>query len=277
MLLNEPPVSQYDLRFDFLGIPIRVSWTFWLAALIFGYGAAQQIDYLFLDSSPGMAPWLLLWVGVMFASILIHEMGHALAFQYCGIHSTVVLYHFGGLAIPTSGRAPGLSASRLGRYENIFIAAAGPVAQLFLALATLLALRFVGYDLVGGDEKQLFEFGRGAIAGPTFLRDIPGFAGGKPITTPGLYAFVDFMLFVNIWWPMLNLVPVWPLDGGRIARELICIFGGTTYLANQVSMIAAGSIALLMFKWQQPFAAFLFISLAVGSYQLLNSSSQWRM
>lgn len=269
MLLNEPPESAYDLRFDLLGIPVRIAWTFWLATLIFGYGGAKSVDYLFYETSPGMAPWLLLWAIVMFVSILIHEMGHAIAFRHCGINASVVLYHFGGLAIPLSGRGPGLSALRLGRYQNIYIAAAGPAAQLVLAALTLLLLKFGGYGLL--------EVNRGIAAGPEFLTNIPGLDSGERIDRPGLFAIVYFMLFVNIWWPLLNLVPVWPLDGGRIARELIVLSGGTTHLATQVSMVVAGLIALLMFNWGQPFAAFLFISLAVGSYQLLNSMGHWRM
>lgn len=269
MLLNEPPESAYDLRFDLLGIPVRIAWTFWLATLVFGYGAAKLVDMLFLESSPGMAPWLVLWAIVMFVSILVHEMGHALAFRHCGINSTVVLYHFGGLAIPISGRGPGLSALRLGRYENIYVAAAGPGAQLILAGITLAALHFAGFSLL--------EANYGYAVGPEFLQQIPGLSEGEPITRAGIFALADFMLFVNIWWPLLNLVPVWPLDGGRIAREVIVIAGGTTYFATQVSMVAAGLIALLMFNWGQPFAAILFISLAVGSYQLLSSMGHWRM
>lgn len=269
MLLNEPPESAYDLRFDLLGIPVRVAWTFWLATLIFGYGGAKSVDYLFYETSPGMAPWLLLWALIMFASILIHEMGHAIAFRHCGINASVVLYHFGGLAIPTSGRGPGLSALRLGNWENIYIAAAGPAAQLVLAVATLVVLKLTGYGLI--------EANFGIPAGPEFLLNLPGLDSGARIDRPGLFATVSFMLFVNIWWPLLNLVPVWPLDGGRIAREVIVIGGGTTYFATQVSMVVAGGIAILMFNWGQPFAAFLFISLAIGSYQMLSSMGHWRM
>ena len=269
MLLSEPPESSYDLRFDFMGIPVRIAWTFWLAALVFGYTGARNIDYLFIDSSPGMFPWLLLWVIVMFVSILVHELGHAFAFRHCGINASVVLYHFGGLAIPLSSRGPGISAMRLGRYENIYIAAAGPGAQLILAVITLAVLHLSGYSLR--------EINFGYAVGPEFLSAIPGINQGDAIERPGVFALADFMLFVNIWWPLLNLIPVWPLDGGRIAREVIVIGGGTTYLATQVSMVVAGIVAVLMFNWGQPFAGFLFVSLAIGSYQLLNTFGHWRM
>jgi Zn-dependent protease len=276
MLLNEPPESSYDLRFSLLGIDVRIAWSFWLAALIFGYTAARNVDELFIDTSSGKLPWLALWCGVMFASILIHEMGHAIAFRRCGVNANVVLYHFGGLAIPTSGRGPGLSSLRLDSYQNIFIAAAGPLAQLLLAVLLLVALRLGGYALIGGEEQELMETGRGIVAGPSFLLAIPGFASGRPVTHPGMFALVDFMLFINIWWPLLNLVPVWPLDGGRISRELIVIGGGSRYVATQVSLVAAGALAFLFFSWGQPFAGFLFISLAVGSYQMLDTMGGWR-
>ena len=41
-----------------------------------------------------------IWTGAVLVSIVIHELGHAIAFRYYGIASDIVLYQFGGLAIP---------------------------------------------------------------------------------------------------------------------------------------------------------------------------------
>ena len=67
MLLGEPPQTQYDLRFHVFGIPVRVHPWFWAIVVILGIsggGKTPPID-------------LLIWVGCVFVSILVHELGHA--------------------------------------------------------------------------------------------------------------------------------------------------------------------------------------------------------
>jgi Zn-dependent protease len=262
MLLSEPPQSPYDLQFKLGGIPVRIAWSFWLVAVVLGYDNARFIDALFAQTSNGIVPWLAIWCGVMFVSILLHEMGHAVAFRLCGFDASVVLYHFGGLAIPASGfgrtRATSLSA-----WQNIAIAAAGPGVQLLLAAIVLAVVHFAGYEPTLGF--------------PSFLGRWDWLHEGDLITEPGLYASVMFLLHVNIYWALFNLIPVWPLDGGRIMREAIELCGGSTLLALQVSMIVAGAVALWFFKINQPFAAILFASMAASNYQLISGYGGWRV
>lgn len=73
-------------RFRLLNIPISVQPWFWLTIAIMC--GRQDAGAAFI------------WIAVCFGSILIHEMGHALAFRAFGIASEVVLYAWGGLAIP---------------------------------------------------------------------------------------------------------------------------------------------------------------------------------
>lgn len=270
MLLSEPKESPYDVRFSLGQFPVRVSWTFWLAGLIFGYDAAQQIDWLFVESSSGLLPWLLVWVGVVFISILVHELGHALAFRACGVESSVVLYHFGGMAMPQRSR-------RLGPWEQIFISAAGPVAQLILALLLIVVYRVSGFALAGG-SVEMIEQQQGVVSlVPSVLRWIPTLETGKPITDPGMFALLEFGLFVNIWWPLLNLIPVWPLDGGQIAREVVLLAGGSIDLSLKISFLVAAAVGGYFILGGQFFAGVLFISLAASSYQLLSMVGRWRM
>src|SRR5690606_844441 len=86
-VFNVPP-SPYDLRFQIAGIPIRVHPLFWLGALVLG---------MRLDSAT-----LILWMIVVFCSVLIHELGHALMMRYFGQSPHVVLYLMGGYASPRS-------------------------------------------------------------------------------------------------------------------------------------------------------------------------------
>ena len=104
-------------RFRLFGYPVLVEWTFWIIALLLGISFMQM---------PGKNGTLLtlMWVSVVFISIIWHELGHALARKRFGEpYSEIRLYSFGGLC---SG--PG----QFTRWESFFVSAAGPAASLLL-------------------------------------------------------------------------------------------------------------------------------------------------
>jgi stage IV sporulation protein FB len=68
--LDPTPATRYDLRFTALGVPVRVHPLFWLVSIIF----AVQLP----------PPLAVIWVGVVFVSIFIHELGHALTIRAFG-------------------------------------------------------------------------------------------------------------------------------------------------------------------------------------------------
>lgn len=275
MFLSEPPESDYDLRFNLFGFPIRITWTFWLLAAIFGYNLVQYVDDRFYETSPGPLPLLVLWALAVLVSILVHELGHAIAFRIFGVHARVVLYHFGGLAIPSGGRAGGTMGWRSGarlsearflrgrssNVENLLISAAGPIAQLLLAAVVIIGVRWAGYRV-----PEL----------PNYIAWIPGVTGGEPIVDVGLYSAIFFIVYPSVFWALLNLVPVWPLDGGQIARELVTMFGGTVYHATMLSFVSGVAIALYGFIHGEIFLAILFASLAGSSYQMLSAMGPWQ-
>lgn len=93
------------------GIPIRVEWSFWLIAVFLGYRNREG--------------WLLLaWVAIVLVSILVHELGHAVALRIFKQQPHVVLHAFGGL---TYGSSPYRS-----RTQSIIVSAAGPLTALVL-------------------------------------------------------------------------------------------------------------------------------------------------
>jgi Zn-dependent protease len=93
------------------GIPIRVEWSFWLIAVFLGYGARTG--------------WLLAaWVVIVLVSILVHELGHAIALRVFHQRPRVVLHAFGGLTY-------GSSAYR-SRAQSIVVSAAGPFTAFFV-------------------------------------------------------------------------------------------------------------------------------------------------
>lgn len=243
-LFQELPPTRYDLRFSIAGIPVRVHPLFWLIAVLFGSSG----DLLLLP----------IWVLVIFVSILVHELGHALAFRRYGQRSRIVLHFGGGLTIPEpvswgSGYANvGLTAN-----QQIFISLAGPGAG-FLSAALVLALVLV----VGGAVNTVMLLG----FIPLPLDAVVPFGGRI------LAAFLTMLLWVNIFWGLINLVPVYPLDGGSVARNVFVQVDPIDGVRKSLwlSVIAGGIVAIVgLLFFRSIFMALLFGFLAFQSYQSL--------
>lgn len=132
--------------------------------------------------NPNPLLYALIWTGCVFFSILVHELGHAVMAHRFGWPPSIVLYHFGGLA----SYVPTWGHTR---GKRIAICLAGPGAG------------FVLYGLV-----RLSEF--------LMLRQ------GMQISEIG-DEILDDLKFINLWWGLVNLLPVYPLDGGQVAEQLL--------------------------------------------------------
>jgi len=189
MLYQSLPPTQFDLNFTIAGFPVRVHPMFWLIGLLLGFNSNLIT--------------VLIWVFVIFVSILVHELGHAFAFRFYGIHSRIFLHAMGGLAIPEPAPWGGgyAEVSPTPR-QQIIISFAGPMAGFMLALLVILFVIFTG----------------GSVG---FSRVIP-LPVVPQLPWAGYYmtAFVGLMLWVNVFWGVINLLPVFPLDGGQISRSI---------------------------------------------------------
>lgn len=177
---------------DVAGIRIGVdgTWFLMLFLLIFLLSGSFRSA---LHSSGGVAYLTTVaTVLLFFVSLILHELGHAFAARRQGIVvSRIELFLFGGLTeMNRDARTPG---------EEFKIAAAGPAATLLFVLLCL------GIDL--------------AIVGPHRLLHAVELDGTVPIT-PVLLS-LSWLLPMNILILLFNLVPAYPLDGGRIARAAI--------------------------------------------------------
>ena len=114
MLFNEPPPTPYDLNFHVLGFPVRVHPFFWAGSLLLGLGITN-----------GDPLRMLIWIGAVFLSIVVHEMGHALAACRQGWQPRITLHAFGGLA----SYQPTYHTPRV----QVLISLAGPLAGFLLA------------------------------------------------------------------------------------------------------------------------------------------------
>jgi Zn-dependent protease len=252
LFLAEPPRTQFDLHFEIFGTHVRVHPLFWLVAGILGLMGGQNSD------NPGAL--ILIWVVTLFVSILVHEMGHIVAMRVFGERGRVVLYSFGGLAIPdVSPFSFGYGRGRSPK-EQIIISLAGPVAGFLLA-AIVIGLVYVG----GGSMR----FGVYYVI-PVW--DVMG------VNNEYLRELVNDMLWVNIFWGLINLMPVYPLDGGQISRELFVVNNPRTGIQQSLwlSIFAAGGMAVasvVLLKGGGLFMALMFGSLAFGSFQILQQIS----
>jgi Zn-dependent protease len=243
-VLAEPERTPYDLRFRLLGFPVRVHPWFWLGSVLLG---ANTLDL-------GIQ-YLAIWVVIVFVSILVHEMGHALAFRRFGADAEIILYAFGGLAVPTHAIS--------GRGRRIIVALAGPIAGFILC------------GLVYGSNQAL-EWG---VA-----------TNGLARNGPEVAFLYDVLIWINLYWGLFNLLPVFPLDGGQVSRELCGMRWGArgTRISLKISFAVAVLVAVYSLVcaidarsggnltgelpwWMRGtfYTALLFALLAVSSYQLL--------
>jgi Zn-dependent protease len=153
--------------------------------------------------------YVLAWVACVFVSVLLHEFGHVWMGRLFGSHGHIVLYSFGGLAIGSN------HLDR--RWQRILVLLAGPCIQL-----VLLAIIW--------------------FSGPWILLSVPASS----------QRFVRFILLIlveiNLIWPLLNLLPIWPLDGGQITREVCQALAPARGVAFSLglSMVVSGLLAAHM-------------------------------
>ncbi len=253
MFSLEPQRTDYDVNFSCCGFSVRVHPMFWLAALILGASGVYDVEG---HAVPDAGVRLLTWIVVMFVSILVHELGHAVVMRYFGQASHIVLYMLGGLAIPDSSVYSYGRPARQTPANHIVISLAGPGAGFLLAALTVGLIFAIGgefrFDLV--DFPFFFHF------------QVP------PGTSQPLRYLISDLLFMNILWGLVNLLPVYPLDGGQVSRQLFEQadawhgFVRSLWLSIVTSVIIAiGSWAYLHLRLMP----LMFISLAATNYMML--------
>ncbi|PRP94769.1 site-2 protease family protein [Enhygromyxa salina] len=240
MFLAEPQTTKFDLHFSVGKIPVRVHPMFWLISIIFGAVAVRGAS---INIFVGMA----LWTAAVFVSILTHELGHAVTAKAYGWPPRIVLHSMGGLAIFSPGSQS--------RKQRILIDFMGPGAGFIFG-----GLIFAGVLLSGHSANLLPGIGVPVGSGP------PLSGGGR------LELFVLFLLYVNIFWGLINLVPVQPLDGGHIAKAIIEKFRPRDAwpIALKLGIGTAGVLAVTALLVSGDFfIAIMFGLLGYNNYQML--------
>lgn len=210
------------------GIDIKVHFTFPLILLL---GAFQWSNH----GVPGAAFGALLMLA-LFLCVVLHELGHSLVAQRFGIHvREIILLPIGGVAM--LGKMP------RNPVQELLIAIAGPLVNVVIAGGLIAWLGASGQ--LSLDGRDLIELSKAGPSTETLLQ---------------------WLLAANISLVIFNLLPAFPMDGGRILRAFLALFLGfsrATRIAAGVGQMLALALGLFAIFNGQPLlalvAAFVFL------------------
>ena len=200
------------------GIDVKVHWTFLLLLAFFAY-----LGY----TGSGSIVGALVTSGVivaLFVCVLLHEFGHSLVAQRMGLQvPDITLLPIGGLArLKSMPERP---------IDEVKIAVAGPLVNVVLAPLFFAAAFLLGADLLR--PANILE-GAGSLG-----------------------EILVYLGFINVALVVFNMLPAFPMDGGRVLRGL---------LATRLGPVRATDIASTV---GQVFAVgFFFLGLTTGQYLL---------
>jgi Zn-dependent protease len=198
-------------------VGVNVSWFLILFLAIFWLQEpfADELN----DESAGFVVAVLTAFG-FFGSILLHELGHAVAARREGIEvSGIDLFFFGGMMkMSRDTTSPG---------QEFRVAAAGPLVTLLIIIVGALA----SMALLGADD-----FWDAARLERT----------GAP---SGFELWLSFLVSANVLLLVFNLIPAFPLDGGRIARAAAWKVTGDRAKATRLSAYLGQGFAAILIGW----------------------------
>lgn len=225
------------------GIQIRVHTSF---VLVLIWGALNYGG----DRGWQGAMYGTLIVLLIFAIVLLHELGHSLAAMAFGIKvQDITLLPIGGLA--RLERMPSKP------WQEFIVAAAGPFVNFVMALVLL---PFILWLMWTGNSNLFHALSLISYA-------------------PSGWVLVQFLFLVNVSLLVFNLIPAFPMDGGRIFRALLAMLFGITTATHiavwlgQGFAFLLGAYAIWQGNWMMVFIA-IFIFVAGGSEKRATRAKQ---
>src|SRR5215216_5427476 len=175
------------------GIRIAVDYSWFVVLFLIIFWLSGFYRDVLNDPEGDSTPYLLAVASaaLFFGSILLHELGHAVVAIRHGIGvPAITLWMFGGVArLGKDSDTPG---------TEFKIAVAGPLVTAAIVIVCVAA----GLLLAGGDEFRNAALTEGDTR------------------TSGIAALISWLASINLLVLIFNLVPAFPLDGGRIARAI---------------------------------------------------------
>ena len=197
------------------GIDVQVHWSFFLILLYGAYLFSRGVDNMLAGAVYGVVVML-----VLFVCVLLHEFGHAFTAKYFGVRVPhITLLPIGGVAqLERMPRKP---------MQEFLIAIAGPAVNFVLALLLLpIILLAVSLSIRAGEISTT----------------LPGLM--RSMQSVSLTGFVLTLAGMNILLGIFNLLPAFPMDGGRILRALLAL--RLRYVqATRIAVLVGRGMAIL--------------------------------
>ena len=217
--------------FRLWGIPVFLHWSF---GLIFLY--AIWIGY---DNGLNLSGTACLvgFFAAMFGCVLLHEYGHSLTARRYGVETQdIVLTPIGGIA--RLMRMPEKPA------QEFWVAIAGPLVNV--AIALLLGLG--SYLFLSADNWSFFKWIFGEQFSWASSVDTEEVIEDLDINPNDVIFYLPLLVAANIWLVLFNLLPAFPMDGGRIFRALLAMKIGRVK-ATQIAAWLGQAVAVGFIFW----------------------------
>lgn len=183
------------------GIPLRIHASF---AILLLWVAVE-------GSATGNALAEVLFVLGIFACVLLHELGHALAGKRFGVPTKdITLYPFGGIATLAENPRP---------WAELWIALAGPAVNVVIAALIFPTIQW----------HEWFEF-------------------------PRQDALLLRLFAANVFLAVFNMIPAFPMDGGRVLRALLALMRvrQATVISSRLSQFLSVLLGIFALYTQNP-------------------------
>lgn len=214
--------------FTWFGIPVHLHWTF---GLIFVYalwiGYSNNLDII-------STVWLIGFFIALFGCVLLHEYGHSLTARRYGVETRdIILTPIGGIA-----RLERMPEKPI---QEFLVAIAGPLVNVVIA-AVLFLLSMLIFQ---GERWELFKW---------FLKSQFLFSGGEEAgdvmeetgaSMSGILFYLPVLVATNIGLVVFNLIPAFPMDGGRIFRSLLAMRIGRVKATRAAALV--GQVIAVIF------------------------------
>lgn len=203
--MDEPAmIGRAFQLFKLFGFSVKIDLSWFLIAILLTWSLATGLFPHYVGGLPPTAYWLMGAAGALglFASIVLHELSHAMVARRCGIEMRgITLFIFGGVA-EMADEPPNPRS-------ELLVAIAGPIASVVLV-------------------------------GVFFLVSL------IPTSTP-VRAVLIYLAAINGLLVVFNMVPAFPLDGGRVLRSILWAWKGNLRWATRVTSELGASFGIVLF------------------------------
>ena len=220
--------------FQAAGIPVLMHWSFGLILVLVLLEARRN------DLSASGTLWLLLLFLILFSCVVLHEFGHALTARRYHIDTKdIILSPIGGIA--RLERIPEKA------WQELWIALAGPAVNLVIAGLLYLLLQLWHLPTLIQTDSETMVLNR--------------------------YSILPYVMTMNVFLAIFNLLPAFPMDGGRVLRSLLALFmrrWKATFVASWIGRLFALTFVGVGIYWGE------WVLVFIGVFIFINAGLEYR-